>query len=336
MANWHDLFPPRQRVVIETLLGACGEAAKGDTAVLGALQAVVIGSTEMAGYTSRWDARYLKAYEAMANHRFSFTTLAVEPNVFGTNGVGRGTVERRLDHMAKAVAWLDEQVGHRPVVQGPMPASAFRSALAQDADARVVSGSSARLCIQAKSVDAVVTDPAYHDDVQYQELSDLFRAWAGEPTGAIDGDAVVRPGKATSTEAYRTVLTEVFNEIRRALRPDGHLVLSYANREPVAWVALLSALDEAGFRAVGYEIVHSENETDHAKSGRRACNLDVLLDLVPAGDQFLRRHSPSGKPKGDEETYCRIVGAQALEVGRLAPGWETSLRDKLHASPFLT
>ncbi|HVA07783.1 MAG TPA: hypothetical protein VNG12_13675 [Acidimicrobiales bacterium] len=336
MAYWHDLFPARQRVIIETLLGACRKAAKGAPAVVAALQAAVIGSTEMAGYTSRWDARYLKAYEAVSNHRFSFTTLAVEPNVFGINGVGRGTVERRLEHMTKAVVWLEEHLGHRPVVQGPMAASGLRTALAQGADARVVWGSSARLCAQAGSVDAVVTDPAYHDDVQYQELSDLFRAWAGEPTGAIEGDAVVRRGDAKSTEAYRMVLTEVFTEMRRALRPNGHLILSYANRKPVAWVAVFRALDDAGFRAVGYEIVHSENETDHSKSGRRACNLDVLLDLVPAGKQGLRRYSPSGEPDGDEEAYCRIVGTQALEVGRLAPGWEMSFKDKLDSSPFLS
>ena len=43
--------------------------------------AAVLGSVEMAGYLSRWDPRYLKPYEAVANHRYNVTTLSAEPNV---------------------------------------------------------------------------------------------------------------------------------------------------------------------------------------------------------------------------------------------------------------
>jgi hypothetical protein len=336
MTHWHDLFPNRQRVVVETLLDTCENAADGNPSVERALEAIVVGSTEMAGYTSRWDPRYLKAYEAVANHRFSFTTFAVEPNVWGAHQTGRGTVERRIEHLAKAALWFDERLGRRLVVEGPRSSTARRTTLARDVDARVVSGSSTRMGISAQQLDAVVTDPAYHDDVQYGELSDLFRAWAGEETGALDGDAVVRNGNAESgTEAYRSLLESVFKEIRRSLRPRGHLVLSYANRDSVAWVALFSALQAAGFVSVGYTVVHSENEMDHAKAGRRACNLDVLIDLVPAGSGRLTRFRPKGEPRDDEEEFCRLVGTYALKIGRLQAGWIDLFYDQVSQSPFL-
>ena len=337
MTHWHDLFPKRQRVVIESLLSACDDAGGGDPRVSRALEAAVIGSTEMAGHTSRWDARYLKAYEAVANHRFSFTTFAVEPNVWGSHDVGRGTVERRLDQLAKAVLWLEERIGHRLVVDGPKSATGRRTVVRRGVDARVVSGSSSRLCIASHQLDAVVTDSAYHDDVQYGELSDLFRAWAGETTGALEGDAVVRRRNDRSgTDAYRDLLTSVFREIHRALRPGGHLVLSYANRQPAAWVALFAALQAASFEAVGYTVVHSENETDHAKAGRRACNLDVLIDLVPAGSGRLRRHQPQGDAVGDEAAFCHLIGRHALSVGHLPDGWADSFCDEVRNAPFLS
>jgi putative DNA methylase len=336
MHNWHDLYPARQRVVLEALLDGCVIAARNDERVARALEAAVIGSTEMAGFTSRWDARYLKAYEAVANHRFNFTTLTAEPNVWGAPESGRGTVDRRLEHLAKASLWLEERVGRPLNVDGPRATTGRRRPIRDEIDARVVSGGSQRLTIPAATLDAVITDPPYHDDVHYGELSDLFRAWAGEVTGALDGDAIVRRLHGESgTDAYQRLLTDIFAEIRRALRPDGHVVLSYANRHPGAWVALFSALEAAGFRAAGYTVVHSENETDHAKVGRRACMLDVLIDVVPATAQRVRQHQPKGQPDSDEETFCRLVGVQALRIGNLGADWIPRFTDNLQASAFL-
>src|SRR5690606_19529261 len=150
-------------------------------------------------------------------------------------------------------------------------------------------------CVPDATFDAVVTDPPYHDDVSYAELSDLFRAWAGLTTGTLKGDAIVRRGSGAGggTAAYQALLTDIFTEVHRTLRPGGHLILSYANREPAAWVALLQALQDAGFRTAGYAVVHSENELDHSKAGRRACNLDVLIDLVHVDARHVKQFVPS-------------------------------------------
>jgi len=336
MRHWHDLYPARQRVVIESLLCACHQVVQGDRRLVRALEAAVIGSTEMAGLVSRWDARYLKSYEAVASHRFNLTSLAVEPNVWGVSEAGRGTVERRLIHMQKAALWLQEQTGRPLSVEGPKPASSRRTEFAPALDARIVAGSSQRLCLPDGSLHACVTDPPYTDLVQYGELSDLFRAWAGQATGALNGDATVgRITGPTGLAAYQQLLSEAFQEIRRALRPEGHLVLSYANREPAAWIALFTALDRAGFQAVGYTVVHSENETDHAKVGRRACNLDVLLDLVPAPATGVRQFRPRQQPSSDEAIFCQLVGEYALRIGRLSASWETSFRQEAKESGFL-
>ena len=335
MHYWHDLYPTRQRVVLEALLGSCHKAAD-DPRVVRALEAAVIGSVEMAGLLSRWDAKYLKSYEAVANHRFNFTTLPVEPNVWGAGDLGRGTVSRRLEQIAKASIWLDERVGRHLVVDGPCDSSDRRSPMAARDDARIVSGSSGRFTLPVGHLDAVITDPPYHDDVQYGELSDLFRAWAGDLTGPLLDDAVAAPrSEEESTGLYRSVLTKVFDELHRALRPAGHLVLSYANRDPAAWVALLSALQDAGFVGLGYCVVLSENDEDHAKAGKRACNLDVLLDLVKEPSGRIRRYRPPGKSKGDEEEFCRIVGEQFLRVGTLAEGWEDAFIRSVNLSAFI-
>jgi adenine-specific DNA methylase len=200
----------------------------------------------------------------------------------------------------------------------------------------VVEGPSQRLLVPTATFDAVITDPPYADDVHYSELSDLFRAWAGLPTGTLTGDAIVRRLHGPNgTDAYQQLLTDVFQELHRALRPGGHLILSYANREPSAWVALFSALQDAGFRVVGYQVVPSENELDHAKAGKRACTLDVLLDLVHADTPNVMRWRPSEELDGDEGAYCKVIGERCLDIGTLTSGWAAAFIEDLRATEFL-
>ncbi|MXY10003.1 MAG: hypothetical protein F4Z00_11010 [Acidimicrobiaceae bacterium] len=334
--HWHQIYPDRQRAILESLLQSCTTAADGDPQVLRALEAAIIGATEMAGYLSRWDPRYLKAYEAVANHRFNFTTLAAEPNVWGAHGAGRGTVERRLAHIAKASTWLEEKIGRSLRVDGPRPSETRRTAVPAALDARIVVGGSQRLTASASSLDAVVTDPPYHDDVQYAELSNIFRAWAGGPTGSLRGDIIVnRHADGADTVAYQQLLTEVFLETLRTLRPGGHLILSYANRHPDAWVALFDALQAAGYQTAGYTVVHSENETDHAKAGRRACMLDILIDLVRR-EEVVEQYCPQDPPISNEEEFCHKVGSFALRIGQLSEEWAKEFTHAVRQSAFLS
>ena len=116
---------------------------------------------------------------------------------------------------------------------------------------------------------------------------------------------------------------------------DGHLIFSYANRTPSAWAALFTALQQAGLRACGCEIVHSENETDHAKRGVRSCTLDLILDLTPAGSAPLRPHPPNVHASGEEADFLRTVADTFLMVGWLDGDWRTQFFAKLRNSLFL-
>jgi adenine-specific DNA methylase len=298
--------------MLERLLDGVRECS-ANPAVVRALSMAVVGSAEMAGHLSRWDRYYLKSYEAMAGHRFNLTTLAVEPNVWGTVTSGRGTVLRRMTQLVKAASWLRERAG--PV------------------EARVVEGSSERLLLDDASVDLVLTDPPYHDDVQYSELSLPLRAWADLSDGHLAGEAVV--GRVTGDDQYGPLLARIFTEARRALRPGGHLIFSYANRSPEAWVALFASLQRAGFRALGCEIVHSENETDQAKRGIRACTLDLILDLVPAGDVPLTWHGPRVTGNSDEIVFLRLVAATFADVGSLTGRWRQRFVQELNKTRVL-
>jgi putative DNA methylase len=334
MTRWDHVMPRRQYAVLNALISGIDTAAAGDKAVASVLYAAVLGSVEMAGYLSRWDPRYLKPYEALANHRYNVTTLAAEPNVWGAPQSGRGTVGRRLVHLAKAGNWYAERLGRTPNIVGPLPAKQRRSAGSRTDDVRVVVGSSTRLLAPDNSIDLVCTDPPYHDDVKYGELSEIFRAWAGLDPSRLDGEAVVC-ADFVDTANYEATLKQVFREMRRALKPHGHLVVSYANREPSAWAALFGALQAAGFATVGYQVVRAENDADYAKLNRRACNLDLILDLVVVDDRPLKQFTPRAPTRGtDEDAFCRMLGTAALRIGSLEGAWRESLKQAIATEPF--
>jgi putative DNA methylase len=334
MTRWDHIMPRRQQTVLNALIGAADAAAAGDRAIASVLYAAVLGSVEMAGYLSRWDSRYLKPYEAMANHRYNVTTLSAEPNVWGAPQSGRGTVGRRLDHLAKAGNWYAERLGRRPNIVGPLSVGQRRSAGCRTDDVRVVVGSSTRLLAPDNSLDLVCTDPPYHDDVKYGELSEIFRAWAGLDTSRLEGEAVVCD-EVVDTADYEATLEQTFREMRRALKPDGHLVLSYANRDPAAWAALFGALQAAGFTTIGYQVVHAENDADPAKAHRRACNLDVILDLVVTDGRPVERFAPPvALARTAEEAFCRMIGTVALRVGNLSGPWRENLERAVTTHPF--
>ncbi|MGH9117131.1 MAG: hypothetical protein ACRD0A_04420 [Acidimicrobiales bacterium] len=334
---WSDLYPRRQRALLEQLLDQ-SEHCSGEAEVVAAVRMAIVGSAEMAGLLSRWDRYYLKSFESMAGHRFNFTTLAVEPNVWGTVTSGRGTTVRRLAQLVRAAEWMERQA-HRPLaVLGPLASDGSPPVDGSEHDVVVVEGSSERMLLASGAADLVLTDPPYHDDVQYSELSLPLRAWAGLSSQTLVGEAVVNgaTGQLADDAAYGNLLVRIFRESARVLKVDGHLVFSYANRSPSAWIEVLRALNEANLRAVGCEIVHSENETDQAKRGVRACSLDLLLDLVPLGDQPVIQHQPKHLIQGAEADFLRIVARWFLRVGNLSAGWPDQVQTELRSSEFLS
>lgn len=322
--HWHDLYPARQRVVLEALLAAVPKAAERDPALERLLRILVTGAGEMAGHMSRWDPRYLKAYEAMAGHRYNFTTLAAEPNVWGVGRRGRGSVSLRIAAAVRAARWLALKAPSS--MAGPIHRRARGEPFT--VQATVACGSSEHIFLPDGSADVVWTDPPYHDDVRYHDLSAPFRAWLA--LGDVS-DAASAVAQNSTDKRYARVIGRVFAECKRILAPHGRLLITFANREPGAWIALAEALRQAGFRARGYEIIRSDAETDVSKEKGRASTMDIVLDLVPAGSISTQgQYRPKRTLRSREWAFLSVVGEVLLAA--IAANPPKDWKDRLKAS----
>ena len=122
--------------------------------------------------------------------------------------------------------------------------------------------------IEDASIDAVVIDPPYYDNVMYAELSDFFYVWLKRTAGHVfpelfrrrltdkDNEAVANPARfqgqkgarALASRAYQQRMASIFAECRRVLKPDGIMTLMFTHKSSGAWDALTTGLMQAGFR----------------------------------------------------------------------------------------
>lgn len=249
--TFDKLFTPRQQLFLLTLSrhvrdaharcaeeSADAELAQAVAACLGLLVGRMVdrGST-----LCRWDTSAEKTANVYARQALPMVWDFSEANPFGG---ASGDAAMQLDFILQV---LD----HCVATGGGRPASVLR-------------GRAQRLPLDDASIDAVVTDPPYYDNISYADLSDFFYVWHKRALGSIlpelygtdvtpkKPEAVVAPhrhggDKAKAAEFYESEMHQAFLEAHRVLKPDAPIVVVYAHKTTLGWSTLIDSLRRAGF-----------------------------------------------------------------------------------------
>lgn len=277
---WGDLYTLRQGELLRDALATTRELS-ASRAVKDRIAYAIIGCAEMPAYLSRWDRFHLKAFEGLANHRYSCTTLAVETNPLSP--VGRGTLARRIATAKRALQWLVS------IPTGPPKVEEIRACPGRvrqrHSGVVVATGSSEKQALQRASVHVTLSDPPYFDDVQYGELARLFHVWlnAYEPGTTADEEQEATPNRTRGVNGgmYEARIAACLSESLRGLRPDGRLILTFHNKKLRPWQALAGAIARAGFKVRALAVVRAENRADHCKRNVESMLHDLVLECVP-------------------------------------------------------
>lgn len=139
-----------------------------------------------------------------------------------------------------------------------------------------------------ESVDYVITDPPYYDNVQYSELSDYFYVWLREclhnEYDEYKSEVVPKAREIVANNSankdvkfFVNSLSNVFSECHRVLKPDGEMVFTYHHNENEAWSVILDALIESGFTITGAYPVQSEFPNNPHISDLDNAEYDILV-----------------------------------------------------------
>ena len=316
MHRWCDLFTPRQLLTLVTAVECLHEvleAAAGelDLDTLKALNLyLAFAIDKVVNYNSRlasWHVTRSVTRSTFDQHNFSIKWTFAE--IEGVDAFRWG-LEQVVDCYRDIANLVDTVHTHSDgiLLQDQQSAPIF--------PAEPTLASATALPYEDQSVDAIVTDPPYYDNVMYAELSDYFYVWlkrslklywpefCQQPLSDKDNEAVSNrarfadmathsgrgkkpPGAVTAQELaedhYQSMIARAFSEAYRVLRDNGAMTVMFTHKRADAWNALATGLLNAGFRIESSWPVSTESEHSLHQKGKNAANATILLTCTKRG-----------------------------------------------------
>jgi putative DNA methylase len=150
------------------------------------------------------------------------------------------------------------------------------------------------LPLATASLDAVITDPPYYDNISYADLSDFFYVWLKRSVGHLFPEdlasemtpkyreAIVAPyrhagDKVVARTYYEQTMASAFVEANRVLKPGAPLVVVYAHKTTLGWSTLVDALRTARFRITEAWPLDTENPGRSVSQGTSSLATSIFL-----------------------------------------------------------
>ena len=293
MPTWSDMFSPRQLLSLCSYVEALHELVPEieselpkdrAKAVVTYLGMVLSKAVNYNSYLASWHTGRAVMRGVFDRHDFSFKWT------YGEFDASRNLFPWALDQVCdayKGIAKLAEPA-HRVFRQAETPVPV-----------RVTRASASDLShIPDGSIDVVLTDPPYYDNVMYGELSDFFYVWLKRTLGSVhpdlfaddlankDDEAVANPARFASmgrkkkqlaAADYERKMAAAFREANRVLGDDGVLTVMFTHKKVEAWDTLAMSLLEAGFAIHSSWPVHTESEHGLHQAKKNAALSTILL-----------------------------------------------------------
>ena len=329
MPEWRDLFSPRQLLVhgycvqaFRECVDADQDAGQLDDCRKAAWGCVALALDKLIDYNSLmsvWHPNREVLAHTFTEHNFamkwSYSEMAIT-----CRGLG---LEWSLSEINQCFSSILPMTGHTNATRRLM---AERRTATIAPPAEVLQGDASDLPLADASVDCVVFDPPYEENVCYAELSDFFYIWLKRTAGYVfpdnftdyltekDQEAISSParfrnraakGKSAKTLAiqdYQEKMAEIFAECRRVIKPDGITTVMFNHKSTAAWDALTVALINAGFAITRTWPVKTEGESSIHIKDKAAARTTILLVCRP------REENPFPKPWHEvEELIAQAV-----------------------------
>jgi len=313
MPLWRDLFSPRQLLchgtsveIFRELLNEELAKPEGLTELKRAsLGYLCIGIDKFLDYNSRcvtWHAGREVMDHTFRQHAFpiKWSHAEMAPLIVG---LGYDWAFRQVAKCIGELIGLIDPQDHSIVNTGPLfSATSASVGPCREAPVVISCGSGDSLIhINSGTVDAVVMDPPYYDNVMYAELSDFFYVWLKRTAGLLypelfmapltnkEDEAVANPAlhrgkkgaKALAGMDYQHKMAEIFAEMRRVLKDDGLMTLMFTHKATGAWDALTKGLIDAGFVITASWPINTEAEGSLHIKDKSAANSTIFLVCRP-------------------------------------------------------
>ncbi len=288
---WRDFFNDRQLLSLSWLYGAVGDIR--DVSTRRALFTLLSGTLEFNNLFASYKGEGTGAVRHMfAHHILKPERTPLETNVWGTPKSSGSFSNLFRTRLLRAMEYRLKPTEVNGISGNSLQCSVAFSGRVEEGwpyNGRfleraiyVSCGDSANSGLPQGSVDLIVTDPPFFDNVHYSELADFFYAWqqlagttAGAHAGTTRSSAEVQD---TDPDRFANKLKGVFRECGRILKDSGLLVFTYHHSRDEGWRALAEAILGAGFGVVNCQPVKAEMSVAMPKTqAKEPIQLDIIL-----------------------------------------------------------
>jgi len=290
--GWRDFFNDRQLLALGWLQQAIGEIP--DAVTRDAFLVLFSGVLEFNNIFASYKGEGTGAVRHMfAHHILKPERTPIEANVWGTPKSSGSFSNLYKSRLLRAVEYRDapfeattQGAGKSYCAAKPFTGKVFDVWPIGGEDRKegiyLSCGSSDATGLPDKSIDFVVTDPPFFDNVHYSELADFFFAWQTlYPRGFISNASTTRHEREvqdTDPDRFALKLRAVFTECGRVLKDDGLLVFTYHHSRKEGWRSLANAIFGAGFTVVNAHPVRAEMIVAAPKTqAKEPIQLDMVL-----------------------------------------------------------
>jgi len=292
---WHEMFNARQLLCLSILADRIREIP--DPALRDLFTCLFSGTLEFNNMFTSYKGEGTGAVRHMfAHHILKPERTPLEANLWGTpksSGAFSTLFERRilraLDYAENPFELCVNQAGKTEKVYGlsapiRMPIAETGEEFAAGGRQVYLScGDSGATDLPDASVDVVLTDPPFFDNVHYSQLADFFYVWQRHILGAhgyreLDTTRSNREVQNTDEAGFTDRLCAVWREACRVLKEDGLLVFTYHHSRVEGWRCMLQALMQAGFWISAVHPIKAEMSVAMPKhQAKEPIDLDIIL-----------------------------------------------------------
>lgn len=294
--QWHEFFNARQLLCLSIL--AEGIRAIEDRPTRELFTCLFSGTLEFNNMFASFKGEGTGAVRHMfAHHILKPERTPLEANLWGTpsssgafSTLYSSRIIRALDYAAAPTEIRVDEPGGKATkvcdLSDPLGfevADTFKAFKKNRSRLYLSCGDSSRTDIPDGSVDAVITDPPFYDNVHYSQLADFFHVWQRHLLGEAGSrkTATTRAAGEVQDEdgaAFTGKLAAVLAEARRVLKDTGLLVFTYHHSRQEGWSAVLDALMRSGLRVVAAHPIKAEMSVAMPKNqAKEPIDLDIIM-----------------------------------------------------------